>query len=295
MKNKISGYTKLAGVIANPIKHSLSPSIHNKAYELTHTDAVYLAFEVDQATFNQAIQSVKALGMLGVNISMPYKKQAYQACDEVSPSAELIGVVNTVILKNNRLIGHNTDGLGFTASLRESNIEIENKIISILGAGGAARAVICQSAIEKAQEIHVFKRKNETFEEVRTELKVVEKQTGVNIEIHDYHDQTNRNKILKRSDIIVNGTQVGMGENQELPIEDLSSIDESKVVVDLIYHPLETEFLKQSKTRGAVSFNGLGMLIHQAAIAFELMTTKKMPTKKIEEFLITELNRKEEK
>ncbi|HCM88281.1 MULTISPECIES: shikimate dehydrogenase [Vagococcus] len=292
MEDYISGYTRLAGVIANPIKHSLSPRIHNTAYSLTQTNAVYLAFETTESDFEKVMASVKALDMLGVNISMPYKKKAYQMCDELSPVAKLIGVVNTVVQKNKLLYGHNTDGLGFIKSLEEQDVMIKNKTMTILGAGGASRAIICQCALDGISEINVFKRKNETFETVAHELKEIADKTETIIRVFDYADTTELIQKIKESQILVNATQIGMGDSCELPISQINAITPEHIVVDLIYHPLETQFLKEAKKQNAVTINGLGMLIYQAAIAFELMTNKKMPVKEIKHILLSELNEK---
>ena len=285
MKSDISGQTRLAGVIANPIKHSLSPMIHNKAYEVKEIDAVYLAFEVEKEQFNQALSSVLTLDMLGVNISMPYKKLAFDACDEVSKEAELIGVVNTVIPQNGKLFGFNTDGIGFVESLKSQQVSVADKKIMILGAGGAAKAVLCQCALEKAKEINVFKRNNATYQQVARELEEIAKQTGTLIRLFDYKDDKAMNELMKTSDIIINGTQIGMGEDKSLPVASMCEVNSTHVLVDLIYHPLETEFLKQGKQTGALTINGLGMLVHQAAHAFKLMTKKEMPVTAIEEML----------
>lgn len=281
MKNSISGYTRLAGVIAQPIKHSLSPKIHNSAYEMLNYDAVYLAFEVEEEEFLKTIESVKTLDMIGVNVSMPYKKLAYEACDELSEEAKLIGVVNTIVQRDGKLTGFNTDGIGFIANLKDQGVPIEGKVLTMLGAGGAAQAIICQSASDGIAKINVFKRKNASYQQTEAELKAIEKQTGTTIQLFDYNDDELMNEIITKSDIIVNGTKLGMGEDKQLPIPDISVIGGQHVVVDLIYHPLETEFLKRAKKNNALTINGLGMLLYQAAFAFQLMTGQEMPTKKI--------------
>lgn len=293
MEKSISGYTKLAGVIAKPIKHSLSPSIHNTAYQELGIDAVYLAFEVENNNFDQAIEAMKTFNMLGVNLSMPYKRRGYEKCDTLSESAKLIGVVNTIVQRNGQLHGYNTDGIGFIESLKSEGVSIKNKTMTILGAGGAAKAVISQCALEGINEIIVFKRKNETFQQVVDELNIISQKTKVELNVLDYADKKAMAKAVSTSHIIVNATQIGMGENQDLPIHDNVKITNKQVVVDLLYHPLESPFLKLAKTNHAVSINGIGMLIHQAAHAFWLMTNQEMPVKKITEQLINELKDKE--
>ncbi|MDT2835022.1 shikimate dehydrogenase [Vagococcus carniphilus] len=294
MENLISGKTRLAGVIANPIKHSLSPMIHNTAYKVLNFDAVYLAFEVEQVEFEHAMNAVKTLDMMGINISMPYKKDAYDLCDELTERAKLIGVVNTVVNRNNKLLGDNTDGLGFIGSLKDYGVSVKGKVLTILGAGGAAKAAICQSALEGAKEIHVFKRQNETFESVKRDLEKIAIETNVKIMVHGYHDKKAIEFALKESTLIVNSTQLGMGNNNDLPLDEMGLIKESHVVVDLIYHPLETPFLKQAKKSKALTINGLGMLVHQAAYAFKLMTGETMPVDKVIEKLKIELVREKE-
>lgn len=286
MKTSISGYTKLAGVIAKPIKHSLSPIIHNKAYEVANIDAVYLAFDVEERAFNNVLQSVLNMDMLGVNISMPYKRLAYEACDEISSEAQLIGVVNTVVPKNGSLVGFNTDGIGFVDSLSSQAVDVKGKRIMVLGAGGAAKAIICQCALEQASEIVVFKRNNSSFESISKELEEISKKTNLSIKVVDYANQKLMAKEIKKSQIIVNATQIGMGEDTQIPVHSMEGINQNHVLVDLIYHPLETEFLKQGKEKQATVINGLGMLVYQAAYAFKLMTGKEMPVKQIEEMLL---------
>lgn len=294
MGNLISGKTRLAGVVANPIKHSLSPMIHNTAYQALHFDAVYLAFEVEQQDFKQTMNAVKTLNMMGINISMPYKKDAYELCDELTERAKLIGVVNTVINKKNKLLGDNTDGLGFIGSLKDYGVSVKGKILTVLGAGGAAKAVICQSALEGAKEIHVFKRQNKTFESVKSDLEQIAIKTDVKIMVHGYHDKKAIEFALSKSDLVVNSTQIGMGSNGDLPLEEMNLVKENHVVIDLIYHPLETPFLKQAKKNNALTINGLGMLVHQAAYAFKLMTGETMPVDKVIEQLKIELVREKE-
>ncbi|MEG0730945.1 MAG: shikimate dehydrogenase [Vagococcus sp.] len=293
MEKLISGYTKLAGVIAKPIKHSLSPLIHNTGYRALTIDAVYLAFEVEETEFDQALDAVKTFDMLGVNLSMPYKQKGYDRCDTLSESAKLIGVVNTIVQRNGQFHGYNTDGIGFIESLIDEGISINNQTLTILGAGGAAKAVICQCALDGIKEINVFKRNNHSFNHVQKELADISTQTNTVINVFDYADKKLMEDIISKSDILVNATQIGMGDNFDLPIGDNVKLTEQHVVVDLIYHPLETPLLKLARANDAVVINGLGMLVHQAAYAFELMTQEKMPIKIISERLIEELNDKE--
>ena len=140
---RIDGYTRMAAVIAKPIRHSISPFIHNHAYQLTATNAVYLAWEVAEEQVEQSLQQLRVLDMLGANISMPYKKKVLPYLDQVDESAQLIGSVNTVVQKDGRLTGYNTDGLGFLKSLPKT-FSIKNKKLVLLGAGGGCDCYCCR-------------------------------------------------------------------------------------------------------------------------------------------------------
>ena len=154
---KIDGYTRMAAVIAKPIRHSISPFIHNQAYQLTATNAVYLAWEVEEDEVAQSLQQLRVLDMLGANISMPYKKKVLPFLDQVDGSAQLIGSVNTIVQKDGRLTGYNTDGLGFLKSLPK-NFSIDKKKMVLLGAGGAATAIVVEAIRQGVGEIHLFVR-----------------------------------------------------------------------------------------------------------------------------------------
>ena len=219
---------------------------------------------------------------------------AYEACDVLSQEAKLIGVVNTIVQEEGKLFGYNTDGIGFVESLKSQDVSILGQKLMILGAGGAARAVICQCALDGAAEIHVFKRKNQTFEQIAKDLIDIQEKTGTLIYLHDYQDQQMMNKVIELADIIVNGTQIGMGKDGALPISDMSNISDRHVLVDLIYHPLQTPFLQNGQGKGAQTINGIGMLIHQAAYAFKLMTGQEMPVEEVEKKIIEDIQTKGE-
>ncbi len=282
----ISGKTKLAGFFASPASHSLSPMMHNAAFEACGVDAVYLAFDVDQTTLEQAVESIRTFAMLGVNVSMPNKTAVIDYLDELSPEAKLIGAVNTIVNREGKLIGYNTDGMGFVRSVKETGHSIANSKITVLGAGGAAKAIIVQMALEGAKEIVVYKRKNATFYSLKSYFDQVAAQTGCVIQVYDYADETQLEKDLASSSLLVNATDIGMGKKKDkLPLSDTSFLHSKLAVFDLIYSPKETKLLKEAKNRGAQSYNGLGMLIHQGAIAFELWTHKEMPVGLIREMI----------
>ncbi|VFA55772.1 shikimate 5-dehydrogenase [Enterococcus hirae] len=286
----ISGKTKLTGFFAKPASHSLSPLMHNLALSHWGIDAVYLAFEVDQTNLRQAVESIRTLDMLGVNVSMPNKTAVLAYLDQLSPEAELIGAVNTIVHQEQRLIGYNTDGMGFVRSVNETGHPIKNQKIVVLGAGGAAKAIVVQMALEGAQEITIYKRLNATFLPLKEYFVKVSEKTGCPIRLHDYADESQLALDLSQANLLINATDIGMGSKKDqLPIADVKLLHSQLAVFDLIYFPSETRLIQEAKKMGIKAYNGLGMLIHQGAIAFELWTHREMPVQNIREQLEQEV------
>ena len=286
----ISGKTKLTGFFAKPASHSLSPLMHNLAFSHWGIDAVYLAFEVDQTNLRQAVESIRTLDMLGVNVSMPNKTAVLAYLDQLSPEAELIGAVNTIVHQEQRLIGYNTDGMGFVRSVNETGHPIKNQKIVVLGAGGAAKAIVDQMALEGAQEITIYKRLNATFLPLKEYFVKVSEKTGCPIRLHDYADESQLALDLSQANLLINATDIGMGSKKDqLPIADVKLLHSQLAVFDLIYSPSETRLIQEAKKMGIKAYNGLGMLIHQGAIAFELWTHREMPVQNIREQLEQEV------
>ncbi|EMF0155858.1 shikimate dehydrogenase [Enterococcus hirae] len=286
----ISGKTKLTGFFAKPASHSLSPLMHNLAFSHWGIDAVYLAFEVDQTNLRQAVESIRTLDMLGVNVSMPNKTSVLAYLDQLSPEAELIGAVNTIVHQEQRLIGYNTDGMGFVRSVNETGHPIKNQKIVVLGAGGAAKAIVVQMALEGAQEITIYKRLNATFLPLKEYFAKVSEKTGCPIRLHDYADESQLALDLSQANLLINATDIGMGSKKDqLPIADVKLLHSQLAVFDLIYSPSETRLIQEAKKMGIKAYNGLGMLIHQGAIAFELWTHREMPVQNIRERLEQEV------
>lgn len=286
----ISGKTKLTGFFAKPASHSLSPLMHNLAFSHWGIDAVYLAFEVDQTNLRQAVESIRTLDMLGVNVSMPNKTSVLAYLDQLSPEAELIGAVNTIVHQEQRLIGYNTDGMGFVRSVNETGHPIKNQKIVVLGAGGAAKAIVVQMALEGAQEITIYKRLNATFLPLKEYFAKVSEKTGCPIRLHDYADESQLALDLSQANLLINATDIGMGSKKDqLPIADVKLLHSQLAFFDLIYSPSETRLIQEAKKMGIKAYNGLGMLIHQGAIAFELWTHREMPVQNIRERLEQEV------
>ena len=261
---EINGQTKLAAVIANPIKHSLSPFIHNFAFEQVNENGVYLAFEIAQEALETTISSIKSLDMYGANLSMPYKEAALAYMDDVSEVAKLTGAINTIVNQDGRLFGTTTDGVGFFKSINE--FVVKDSEIIVLGAGGAARAIIAEATLQGAKQITVYNRtyKPELFEHYPGNIMVKPLQALTELS----------------GDLLINTTSVGM-DGVSMPISSTMSIPQNMIVADVIYQPIETPLLAYAKLQGNQTVNGLGMLLYQAAESFKLWTGKKMPTELI--------------
>ena len=274
---KIDGHTRLAAVVAKPIKHSISPFIHNTAFEKTAVNGVYLAWEIEAEDLEATVANIRRYDMFGINLSMPYKQEVIQYLDELDPSARLIGAVNTVVNENGTLIGYNTDGKGFFKSL--PSFAIQGKKMTILGAGGAATAIIAQAALDQAEEIFVFTRQS-SHDKTVSKIAVISCQTKSRIQVLNIEDSATLQEKINQSDLLVNGTSVGM-DGETLPLAEGIQLPSQILVTDVIYKPFETPFLKWARSQKVEAVNGLGMLLYQAAEAFELWTGQPMPCQEI--------------
>ena len=274
---KIDGHTRLAAVVAKPIKHSISPFIHNTAFEKTAVNGVYLALEIGSEDLEATVANIRRYNMFGINLSMPYKQEVIQYLDELAPSARLIGAVNTVVNKNGTLIGYNTDGKGFFKSL--PSFAIQGKKMTILGAGGAATAIIAQAALDQAEEIFVFTRQT-SYANTVSKMVAISRQTKSKIQVLNLEDLATLQEKINQSDLLINGTSVGM-DGESLPLVESIQLPAKILVADVIYKPFETPFLKWARSQKVEAVNGLGMLLYQAAEAFELWTGQSMPCQEI--------------
>ena len=274
---KIDGHTRLAAVVAKPIKHSISPFIHNTAFERTAVNGVYLALEIGSEDLEATVANIRRYNMFGINLSMPYKQEVIQYLDELTPSARLIGAVNTVVNKNGTLIGYNTDGKGFFKSL--PSFAIQGKKMTILGAGGAATAIIAQAALDQAEEIFVFTRQT-SYANTVSKMAAISRQAKSRIQVLNLEDLATLQEKINQSDLLINGTSVGM-DGESLPLVESIQLPAKILVADVIYKPFETPFLKWARNQKVEAVNGLGMLLYQAAEAFELWTGQPMPCQEI--------------
>ena len=280
---QIDSKTILTGLFASPSSHSVSPIIHNNAFEKLGLNYVYLSFEVNKDNLKDAAQSIKTLNMRGVNLSMPNKKEVIQYLDEISETAKLSQSVNTIVNDNGILKGYSTDGKGFFKSLEEEKIFMKDKNITILGTGGASIAIISQAVFEGIKNIFVFKR-DKNWKEQKKILDNIASKTNCNIELNSLEDKNILKRKIEESDLLINATSVGMKEDFSL-IEDKSFFRKDLIVSDIIYNPSKTKLLQIAEKEGCKIINGIGMLLYQGALSFELWTNKKMPVDYIKEII----------
>ena len=279
MSNQITGHTGLMCLLGSPCRHSISPMMHNKAFEALGLDYRYLAFEVNETTLKTAVEGLKALGARGFNLTMPCKNQMVSLCDELSPAAKLIGAVNTVVNNNGILTGYNTDGIGYMQSVKDAGFDIIGKKMTLLGAGGAATAILVQAALDGVSEISVFLRKTSRFYE-RAEItaKALMEETNCKIKLCDFNDPELLRHELADSAILINGTSIGMAPDVDAcPIPSADLLPDGIIVSDIIYNPKETKLLTMAREKGLPYFNGTYMLLYQGAEAFRLWTGCEMP------------------
>lgn len=281
----ITGHTRLTALLGSPVAHSISPLMHNEAFQLLNLDYTYLCFDVNEETLPAAVEGLKACGIRGFNLTMPNKNQIVKLLDELSPAARLIGAVNTVVNDKGHLVGYNTDGVGYMQAVRDAGYDITGKTITIMGAGGAATAICAQAALDDVEKIHIFARETSRFWE-RTQ-KLVENINSTlpcKAVLHKNKDTGALARAISESALLLNATSVGMApDTNNTIIQDTSLYHPDLIVSDVIYNPRETRFLREAREAGCRTFNGMYMLLYQGAEAFRLWTGKEMPIKEIKE------------
>ena len=275
MAERITGHTELIGLMAYPIRHSSSPAMHNEAFAYLGLDYAYLAFEVDNNTLEDAVKGIRALKLVGSNVSMPNKTVVGQYLDKLSPAAELCGAVNTIVNENGVLTGHITDGIGFMQALKDNDIDVIGKKMTIAGAGGAATAIEIQAALDGVKEISIFNIHDKFWANAEETVRKINEKTDCKAALYDLDDKEKLREEMADSYIFVNGTGVGMK-----PLEGMSVVPDKSffrpelIVIDVPYSPLETKMRSMAKEVGCKTMNGLGMMLFQGAAAFKLWTGK---------------------
>ena len=287
MEKRISGHTRLLALIGSPVGHSGSPAMYNYSFEKLGLDYAYVAFDVKEDGVKQALDAMRLFHMRGMNVTMPDKVEAARYMDALSPAAQIIGAVNTIVNEDGKLIGHMTDGEGFVSNLRDHGVSIENKKLVVAGGGGAATAIQVQCALDGAKEITIFNKKDGFFARtLETAEKIKVAVPGCVVNVYDMDDEETLREELASADIFVNATIVGMTpmDDQSI-IKDVSMLHADLVVADIVYNPEETKLLKDAKAAGCTCVGGKGMLVWQGASAFKLYTGEEMPVEEVKELL----------
>ena len=286
MDSRISGHTGLLALIGSPVGHSGSPAMYNYSFERLGLDYVYVAFDIKVEEVADAIAAMRTFKMRGCNVTMPCKTEVVKYMDELSPAAQIIGAVNTIVNDNGHLTGHITDGIGFMSALKDNDIDVIGKKMTIVGAGGAATAIEIQAALDGVAEITIFNRKDEFWDRAVSTVEKINTKTSCHAVLYDLADLDKLKAEMDDSFIFVNATGVGMKplEGQSV-VPDKSYFRPELIVIDVPYSPLETKMRSMAKEIGCKTMNGLGMMLFQGSAAFELWTGEPMPIEHMKEIL----------
>jgi shikimate dehydrogenase len=283
---KIDGRTKLVGLLATPIGHSLSPRMHNLGYTLKGLNYSYLAFEVGNMTLEKAVEGMRALNVAGFNVSMPNKIEVIQYLDALDDSAKYTGAVNTVLNKDGKLIGYNTDGKGYVKNLKAHGLDLKGKKVTLVGSGGAATPIAIELAQSGINEISIFARNDQFFHQAEANVNKINSEMnvfGVKANIFPLEDKEAFRREVSESAILTNGTSLGMKPLDHLSIVDdtLDVLRKGLAVTDVVYNPPKSKLLQQAEEAEATVINGLGMMLWQGALGFKLFTGEEMPLEDI--------------
>ncbi len=268
----VSGQTRLFGIFGDPVGHTLSPTIHNAAFDALHLPYLYVPFRVSPQFLSASVAAILPLGIRGINITIPHKETVLAHLDHVTEEASAIGAVNTIEVVSGRLIGHNTDGKGFMRSLSESGVSPMGWRVILLGAGGAARAVAVSLIGAGVSEVIIMARTRDRADKLADTLSALSQGASVSV-------LTSTHMLPEKQGyptLLINATPLGMKDDDPLPFP-ATSIEPHWVVADIVYSTGETPLLMAAKRMGARTVPGTGMLLHQAAITFEIWTGRPAP------------------
>ena len=270
----IDAGTKLYGVIGNPVRHSLSPVIHNNAFRRMGLNAAYLAFKVEH--LEEAIRGIRGMGLRGVSVTIPFKTRVIPYLDEIEAVAEKVGAVNTIVNERGRLVGHNTDWRGALEALEEK-VDLKEKKVLLLGAGGAARA-IGFGLRRKGCRVTIINRSREKAESLAKEL--------------GFDFSSSLSSVVPDAEVLINATSVGMSPHTAVSPVPKGLLRRGMTVMDVVYHPFRTKFLQEAQERGCQTINGLEMLARQGAAQLEIWTGRRPEIDEIRKDLWKALNDK---
>ena len=276
----ISGHTGLYCLIGSPVEHSVSPAMHNAAFELPGLDNRYVAFDVPLETLDTAVAGMKALGIKGWNVTMPDKSRMAELCDELSTASRICGACNTVRNDGGKLYGTTTDGCGWVESARADGVEPTGAHVVQLGSGGAGTSILIQTAIDGAKSIDLFIRPR-LWEQMTEMTAKINQETRCVVTLHHLEDQADLKASIAKADILLNTTPVGMAKTPGSIVTDKSWFHSGLAVMDVIYEPRETELMRLGREAGCFAANGMYMLLYQGAAAFKIWTGVDMPVEEI--------------
>ncbi|NMS90307.1 shikimate dehydrogenase [Clostridioides difficile] len=285
MVMEISGRTGLFALIGTPVGHSKSPVMYNYSFEKLDLDYRYLAFDITVDKVKDALSAIKTFNIKGANVTMPCKSAVTEYMDELSPAARIIGACNTIVNEDGKLVGHITDGVGYVRNLKENGVEVKDKKITIMGAGGAATAIQVQCALDGARAISIFNAKDDFYKRAEKTVENIKKEVPeCVVNLYDLEDTEKLYEEIASSDILTNATLIGMKPyDNETNIKDVSVLRKELVVTDVVYNPKKTKMIEDAEANGCKAIGGLGMLLYQGAEAFNLYTGLEMPVEEIKE------------
>jgi shikimate dehydrogenase len=280
MKDNFHLNTKIIGLFAHPVKHTYSPYIHNLTFQLKGLDYIYLPFDVTNANLKNAIKGILSLGIKGFNVTIPHKENIMSFLDNISEEASIIGSVNTVVNDIGKLVGYNTDVNGILETLSPFTKQINGENVTLVGAGGAARAVIfCLVRNFKPKQINLVNRTEERAYSVKEYFKAKMKYDDFKVFELVPPDIV---EVFQDSKLIINATPIGMYPDTDDTVTTLKeSFKKGQITFDLVYNPVKTKFLEIAESQGATTLDGLNMLVYQAAESFKLWTGQEMPIEDI--------------
>ena len=284
--NELTGKTRICGVIGDPIEHTLSPTMQNAAFNALKLDVAFLAFKVKPAELENAVNGMRALNVRGLNVTMPHKSTVMNFLDRIDLSAQIVNSVNTILNKESKLFGFNTDGVGALKALRENGVEPKGRKVLLLGAGGAARAIAYAMAKE-SDELAVL---NRTVKPAQELVKLLEKTANKKI-VAGALSPKEIEQNLQDSDILINATSIGMKPKADESLVSPKFLRPDLAVMDIVYNPIETKLAKDAKAAGAKVVSGVEMLIYQGAASFEIWTGKSAPVEVMRQAALNHLQK----
>ena len=289
--SRVTGKTRLLGLIGNPVEHSISPRLHNSLSMLLGLDLMYVPFRVDKESLEVLVKALKAVDFVGFNVTIPYKRDIMKFIDDNTKEAILMGSVNTVKKIEGRLYGYNTDGEGFLRAFKEeAGTGFKGKKVVMIGAGGVARPIAVKIAMDGAEKISIVNRTTERSVEL---AEVVNENVAEIVQVYNLEDKTLK-MACEESDIIINTTSVGMiPDIDRSPIENIDYFN-GQIVYDVVYNPIKTKFLADAESKGCKVINGLGMLFYQGINSYEIWTGVKLSEENLKDIynsFITILNK----